>query len=756
MTYRLKIQTKLLLAFTAVGLLSILVGVFAPLRVITLRGPMKSRELLKNAQLNIFDFYKTWVDEPRLIGEALNANPEFVQAFAAQDRIRVRELLEREARKLGFTFLPEEPPSRLYKYRYLAGVLWSAEEYEEWANSLHLEPLTADSPLRLISIRPTPEQPIIIYLAGNIARIQQEGKTLGGLLIGRPMIRKDLSQSAKSEYLFDDDFFSQDFEKLHQVSIDVIGAESRQFRRFLDENPEVKTALADQKQVFRLQEARIFNVASQIIFVPVEDLEGELVNIVYLHVPLPPETYAWNALKEIFYYGVASALTLAFLMALLVSRTISKPIKQLSEGAAALSRGNLDYQVRVSTNDEVGDLARTFIEMRQRLGQTLEELHQRAKTIEEKNVALDQSLAEISRMRDFTEDILRSIDSGVITLNLSGSITKINTAARRILRIPEDVPETACLEYIPDVLLNGARRVLQQGQPLDRFETQVDPRQGPPVPIDLNVSLLESADHIIGVVVTFYDLTQVRTLKEQIRRQERLAALGTLTAGIAHEIRNPLGIIKGAAEILQKRFSHLREEEGLSGFILEEVQRLSSVLTDFLDFARPQIPNFSPADLNPVLRRSLQLANLPGAYPTIEVELDLADRLPILQIDPDQCQQAFLNLILNAAQAMPEGGRLTIRSRVNPNPREVIAEIQDTGAGIGQEAKAEIFNPFFTTKDEGTGLGLSIVHRIVENHNARISFESDPGKGTLFRISFPVDKSPVILAENHGKTKTGS
>ncbi len=128
MTYRLKIQTKLLLAFTAVGLLSILVGVFAPLRVITLRGPMKSRELLKNAQLNIFDFYKTWVDEPRLIGEALNANPEFVQAFAAQDRIRVRELLEREARNLGFTFLPEEPPSRLYKYRYLAGVLWSAEE----------------------------------------------------------------------------------------------------------------------------------------------------------------------------------------------------------------------------------------------------------------------------------------------------------------------------------------------------------------------------------------------------------------------------------------------------------------------------------------------------------------------------------------------------------------------------------------------------------------------------------------------------
>jgi two-component system sensor histidine kinase HydH len=357
-------------------------------------------------------------------------------------------------------------------------------------------------------------------------------------------------------------------------------------------------------------------------------------------------------------------------------------------------------------------------------------------------------------MRDFTEDILRSIDGGVITLNLSGSITKINTAARRILRIPEEVPEAECLQYIPSALLNSARRVLEEGKALDRFELQVEPLQGPPVPIDLNVSLLESADHIIGAVVTFYDLTQVRTLKEQVRRQERLAALGTLTAGIAHEIRNPLGIIKGAAEILQKRFGHLREEEGLSEFILEEVQRLSSVLTDFLDFARPQIPNFSPADLNPVLRRSLQLANLPGAYPNVEVELDLADRLPILQIDPDQCQQAFLNLILNAAQAMPEGGKLTIRSRLNPNPREVIAEIQDTGAGIGEEAKAEIFNPFFTTKDEGTGLGLSIVHRIVENHDARISFESASDKGTLFRICFPVDKGHEILMESQGKLET--
>jgi HAMP domain-containing protein len=207
----------------------------------------------------------------------------------------------------------------------------------------------------------------------------------------------------------------------------------------------------------------------------VEDIEGELINIVYLHVPLPPETYAWNALKEIFYYGVAIALALAFLMALLVSRTISKPIKRLSKGAAALSRGNLDYQVQVSTNDEVGDLARTFIEMRQRLGQTLEELHQRAKTIEEKNIALDQSLAEISRMREFTEDILRSIDGGVITLNLSGSITKINAAARRILCIPEEAPESACLRYIPCTLLNSAMQVLEGGKALDRWRCRWNP-----------------------------------------------------------------------------------------------------------------------------------------------------------------------------------------------------------------------------------------------------------------------------------------
>jgi PAS domain S-box-containing protein len=375
--------------------------------------------------------------------------------------------------------------------------------------------------------------------------------------------------------------------------------------------------------------------------------------------------------------------------------------------------------------------------MRSRLKQTMEQLQVRAKTIEEKNVALDQSLAEISRMRDFTEDVLSSIDGGVITFGLNARVTKINEAARRILGLDSEDSSS----QIPPVIVNIITEVMTSGRRVEHEEMEVDRPDGTKVPIDLSVSFLKSQERNIGVVATFYDLTQVRALQERVRRQEHLAALGTLSAGIAHEIRNPLGIIKGAAEILQKRFGQHEDEEGLSGFIIEEVKRLSTVVTEFLDFARPKEPHFRPCSLNDVIKRSLRVANLPAVHPKVQTELEL-DQLPQAEADPEQCQQALINLILNAAQAMPEGGGLCIRSRHEADNQRVIIEVMDTGQGIDSETRSRIFNPFFTTKDEGTGLGLSIVHRIVENHKAHISVESTPGEGCTFRIAFPVNLSP--------------
>ncbi len=745
MTVRLKIQAKLLIAFLAVGLLSILVGVFIPLWVISLRSPEKSKERLFQTKNNILTFYEEFVKEPQEIGAKLNERPDFVSAFERQDLAALHRLLHQYEQDVGgYTFLIEseretkpQDPWEPTKVRFLK-ILQGPDEFSRHQSQLPEPEAAARSLLRLI---PRVHREQVYYLAGSTAPIRNSaGEILGGLLIGRPLIRKDPQQIREPDYRYDRDYFSDDFEEFHNVSILVVGVESPLFRVFSDQVPDLQAALFDRHQVCYLEEARISNVASQILLVPVEDTSGKPISVLYLHLPLPPETYAWRVLMGSFYYGIAIAVVLAFLMAYFVSRTISRPIKQLSEGALALSKGDLSYQVSVRSEDEVGNLAKIFLEMRRRLGQTLEEVQQRAKTIAEKNVALDQSLAEISRMRDFTEDILRSIDGGVITFDLAGQVTKVNQAARRVLRFSEEIQETDIEKYIPAAITEVVETVLRTGQTVEHTEMEVERTEAEQVPIDLSVSLLQSQDHTIGAVATFYDLSQVRSLKEQIRRQEHLAALGTLSAGIAHEIRNPLGIIKGSAEILRKRFGHLKEEEGLSEFIIEEVGRLSAVVTDFLDFARPKQPHFVPEDLNQVLRRSLQLANLAQSHPQIKVVLSLEPHLPTVEIDPEQCQQAFLNLILNAAQAMPEGGHLSLCSRHLPESGEVEVEITDSGPGIDSEIKPHIFNPFFTTKDSGTGLGLSIVHRIVENHKAQISVLSTPGEGSTFRIRFPVER----------------
>ena len=745
MATRLRIQTKLFVVFIAVGLLSIGVGVFVPLRVISWLSPRQGKALLETTHQNFLRFYVELTQEPvEKIGKALNEWPEFVQAFKSGSSSVILQLLQQYAEENGYNFLTgiegsPEIPTRWEpaKVRFVK-VLNSPEDYAEWSSQLALKQEGGEEKVRLIpwQLRDRP-----YLLAGSVAPIYgSEGQVLGGLIVGRPLIRKDLREPGDPTYFYDNDFFTAQFEEFHDVSAQVIGVESQRFRAFVDATPMLKESLLDRRESTYL-EKKISNVDSQILYVPLEDVSGNLVSVLYLHLPLPPETYAWKTLSETFYYGVAIAVLLAFVMALVVSRSISRPIKQLSEGALALSKGDLDYRVTVRTNDEVGDLAKIFMEMRRRLGHTLDQLQERARTIEEKNIALDRTLAEISRMRDFTEDILRSIDGGVITFNLAGEVTKLNRAARRLLQIPEGVEETKALQYIPETIVPAVGEVLKGGQIVEHSEMQIHRTDDSRVPVDLRISALKSAERTIGAVVTLYDLTQVQTLKEQIRRQEHLAALGTLSAGIAHEIRNPLGIIKGAAEILQKRFGNLKEEEGLSEFILEEVERLSSVVTDFLDFARPKEPNFTASDLNRVLRRSVQLANLSESHPRVEVVLDLYDALPALELDPDQCQQAFLNLILNAAQAMPQGGRLWVRSRLAEDSSEVQVEIADTGSGVEEAIRSMMFDPFFTTKDEGTGLGLSIVHRIIENHQARISLESAPGEGTTFRICFRVKPS---------------
>ena len=230
--------------------------------------------------------------------------------------------------------------------------------------------------------------------------------------------------------------------------------------------------------------------------------------------------------------------------------------------------------------------------------------------------------------------------------------------------------------------------------------------------------------------------------RADMRRSERLAALGQLSAGLAHEIRNPLGVIKGSAEMLSQRIAKTDPlVSELAGYISSEVNRLNALVNRFLDFARPLQPEFSIEKLPSLLDQSLKVAQERWPDSNVDVEKHYASDLPALSLDAGLCEQVFTNLFFNAYESMPDGGKLKITaSRANSDGQEAVAiEIEDTGSGIPREIQDQIFNPFFTTKKGGVGLGLSIVSKIIDNHNGEIQVQSVAGKGTSFRILFPVD-----------------
>jgi len=229
-------------------------------------------------------------------------------------------------------------------------------------------------------------------------------------------------------------------------------------------------------------------------------------------------------------------------------------------------------------------------------------------------------------------------------------------------------------------------------------------------------------------------------IEDQLRRADRLSALGELSAGMAHEIRNPLGSIRGTAEILQDGIDPADPRYEFTRILIREVDRLNRVVQDFLDFARPPTPLRGSVDPVAVLREVLQLTRQLALKNGVTVALEAMTATATVAGEEEQLKQAFLNLVLNALQAMPAGGSLTVAAASGEG--ELVLRFSDSGPGIPAELLPKIFNPFFTTRREGTGLGLAITQRIISAHGGRIEVASDPGVGTTFTVVFPGEKRP--------------
>ncbi len=361
----------------------------------------------------------------------------------------------------------------------------------------------------------------------------------------------------------------------------------------------------------------------------------------------------------------------------------------------------------------------------------------------------DKSI-DFEDLRVMQEHILRSVGSGILTIDLQGNITSWNPSAEQITGYSYDEIKKRWQE----IFGNSIKELFSHTDSLKerpyRLNGKIRKKNDTIALLGMTASLLkDEASTVRGIILTFQDITKMVEMEEQIRLQDRLATVGSLAAGIAHEIRNPLASLSGSIQLLQEELELKSDDRRLMDIVVHETDRLNSIITDFLEYARPKNAQAEQIALGPSINETvLLLKNSKKFNENIAITCEIAPQVRI-NGDAQRMKQVFWNLLINSCQAMPNGGAITISVSVCPPADErqwcqVI--IADTGQGIARESLGKIFDPFFTTKTEGTGLGLAIVYRIIEDHEGTISVDSESGKGTRFTIRLPLAEKPNLTS----------
>lgn len=350
---------------------------------------------------------------------------------------------------------------------------------------------------------------------------------------------------------------------------------------------------------------------------------------------------------------------------------------------------------------------------------------------------LEEKREDLADLRVRHQDILHSVPSGLLTTNLEGRITTINRAGEEILGLPADQLGGREIEH------TGLFTAEQWQRFTDRSELRAERNELKLLHDDetrfigFSVTQLTSAEGApSGWVLVFQDLTNYRQLEEQIRLKDRMAAVGELAAGIAHELGNPLAAISGSVQMLSKGIKEGSQPSKLLDIMLKESQRLNRTIKGFLQFARPKERSIVEFDVCKLLEENLELLrNSKEVSPAHRLALELSPSSSHITADPDQISQLFWNLARNALRAMPGGGTLTVTGELTAG--DYLLSFHDTGRGMTDEERRKIFHPFHTGFSGGTGIGMSIVYRIVEEHSGRLDVESQPDRGTIIRVHLP-------------------
>ena len=365
-------------------------------------------------------------------------------------------------------------------------------------------------------------------------------------------------------------------------------------------------------------------------------------------------------------------------------------------------------------------------------------------------------IVRVSGENDLLGMLLESLTDGIIVTDGNHKVMLYNKSAERLCPFAmDDIMDRLLWDCFSDRALSDffAATLQSQGKVSDR-EFTID---GPPHRI-LAVSLLPLVreGRVQGNVVHVEDVTEKRAKEARLRRAESLASLTTLAAGVAHEIKNPLGSMGIHLQLIQKKIAgkgciESKDIEQHLAVIGEEVDRLNRIVVDFLFAVKPMDTVLEEGDINRVVAELIDFVRPELDQAGVAIEKELSPQVPLLRIDARYIKQALLNLIKNAVAAMPGGGLLRVESRREAD--DVLVRISDTGDGIPEDIMEKIFEPYFTTKPFGTGLGLTIVFKIVKEHFGDISVESRVGEGTTVTLAFPVPQKETILIDYKGNAK---
>lgn len=426
------------------------------------------------------------------------------------------------------------------------------------------------------------------------------------------------------------------------------------------------------------------------------------------------------------------ALTIGFGGSVVYARRITQPVKDLVRGTVWVSKGDLDQKIEVHTGDEIEELARNFVHM-------VEEVRTHRKELEDQ-------LHEISALRQYRENILQSMTNGLIAIDLDGKITTVNQSALRILEMAEESLRGQSISLLPnqwDTLGPVFLETMERGRVSRNRDLKIE-RDGRNIWITITTALLvDEDDQKLGVLGVFQDITDLRELQEKMREADRLAALGRLSASLAHEIKNPLSAIKTFVQLIPKKFESSTFREKLNATVPRELERINRLVDNLLQLTRKPRLNLSPVDLNDVLMQTTELYQGEMDNRNVKLQITLEGNMPEIRADAELLHRVFSNVLLNAIQAMPQGGNLSVSTHSSSfegrNGRLQVI-VHDTGIGMDKETVERLFDPFFTTREKGTGLGMANAKKTIEEHGGTIEVKSELGKGTLVIVTLPTQE----------------